>query len=249
VRLDALGYRDVRFLGPNTADMRAGVSDYIPALMSDPIVIDRIDHLALHSYGANTGDADAAIKSSRYPTKNFWMTEFSLPADVPNLLNGNSSALIMWDGYDSVYNHAILGGHGDQPPNDAGNGPAPLSYDSRTGKYSARPEFYQFAALFKYVPPGSQRIEAASSNSDLSILAFAHERSGRLTLVGRNSNPSTLRVEISLDAVQAPKVMEVYTSRAIELSRGDEVVVKDGRLSFEAAGNSFFAVTGWEKSR
>ena len=151
-RLDAAGYGDVRFLGPNTANLGAGVSDYIPSLMSDPVVMGRIDHLGLHSYGASTGGADAMIKSSRYRGRNFWMTEFSLPGDVGNLLAGNASALIMWDGYDSVYNHAILGGHGDQPPNDAGNGPAPLSYDNRTGTFAARPEFYQFAALFKYRP-------------------------------------------------------------------------------------------------
>src|SRR4029079_696400 len=150
--------------------------------MSDPAVIGRIDHLGLHSYGADTGGADAALKASPFPGRNFWMTEFSLPGDIPNLLSGNSSALIMWDGYDSVYNHAILGGHGDRPPNDAGNGPAPLAYDPKTGTYSTRPEFYQFAALFKFLPPGSQRVEAVCANPDLSVLAFTHAASGRLTL-------------------------------------------------------------------
>ncbi len=246
VRLDAAGYRDVRFLGPNTADLGAGVSAYIPALMSDPIVIGRIDHLGLHSYGASTGGADAAIKASRFQDRNFWMTEFSLPADVPNLLAGNSSALIMWDGFDSVYNHAILGGHGDKPPNDAGNGPAPLSYDSKTGTYSARPEFYQFAALFKYLPPGSQRIESDCTNSDLSLLAFIHAASGRVTLVGRNRSSTPMTVTASLDAIRTPPLMQVYASSATALIRSDDAVVREGHLVFTVPANSYFAVTGTE---
>jgi O-glycosyl hydrolase len=243
-RLDAAGYKDVRFLGPNTADLGAGVSDYIPSLMSDPFVMARIDHFGLHSYGASTGGADAAIKASPFAGRNFWMTEFSLPADVGSLLAGNASALIMWDGYDSVYNHAILGGHGDQPPNDAGNGPAPLSYDGRTGTYAARPEFYQFAALFKHVPPGSQRIQSISANPDLSITAFVHPAQGRLTLIGRNGNASPIAVVASLEAVRAPAVMHVYTSSATELARQDDVAVREGRLEFTVPGGSYYAVTG-----
>jgi len=243
-RLDAAGYSDVRFLGPNTADLGAGVSDYIPALMADPLVIGRIDHLALHSYGANTGGADAMIRSSSFPGRNFWMTEFSLPADVPNLLAGNTSALIMWDGYDSVYNHAILGGHGDKPPNDAGNGPAPLSYDSKTGSYSARPEFYQFAALFKYLPPGSQRIESTGTNPELSLHAFVNAPSGRLTLVGRNRSSTPMTVTASLDAVRAPRIMQVYSSSASELVRQDDGVVNNGKVMFTVPAGSYFAVTG-----
>ncbi len=243
-RLDAAGHRDVRLLGPNTADLNAGVSDYIPSLMSDPVVMARMDHLGLHSYAASTGGADAMIKSSPYPGRNFWMTEFSLPADVPSLLAGNASALIMWDGYDSVYNHAILGGHGEQPPNDAGNGPAPLSYDGRTGTYAARPEFYQFAALFKHVTPGSQRIQSISANTDLSITAFVHPAHGRLTLVGRNGSASPIAIVASLEAVRAPAVMQLYTSSATELARQDDVAVREGRLEFTVPGGSYYAVTG-----
>jgi hypothetical protein len=172
------------------------------------------------------------------------MTEFSLPADVPNLLAGNASALIMWDGYDSVYNHAILGGHGDQPPNDAGNGPAPLSYDGRTGTYAARPEFYQFAALFKYVAPGSQRVQSSSANPDLSITAFVHPGDGRLTLIGRNGSASPIAIAASVEGLRAPAVVRVYTSSAIELARRDDIAVREGRLEFTVPGGSYYAVTG-----
>jgi len=167
-----------------------------------------------------------------------------LPADVPNLLAGNASALIMWDGYDSVYNHAILGGHGDQPPNDAGNGPAPLSYHASTGTYRARPEFYQFAALFKHLSPGSQRLEASSANPDLSILAFVHPAHERLTLIGRNASASSVTVIASLEAIRAPAVMQVYLTSATALVREDDAAVREGRLEFTVPGGSYYAVTG-----
>ncbi len=177
------------------------------------------------------------------------MTEFSLPADVPNLLAGNASALIMWDGYDSVYNHAILGGHGDQPPNDAGNGPAPLSYDGKTGTYAARPEFYQFAALFRHVPPGSQRVQSISANPNLSVTAFVHPAQGSLTLIGRNSSASPIAIAASLEALRAPTVMHVYTSSATELARRDDVAVREERLEFTVPGGSYYAVTGTPRVR
>ena len=41
------------------------------------------------------------------------------------------SAILVWDGYDSVYNHAILAGRGSNPPNDVGNGPALLAYSTQ----------------------------------------------------------------------------------------------------------------------
>jgi O-glycosyl hydrolase len=242
-RLDAAGYGDIRFLGPNTADVGAALSDYIPSLMSDPVVIARIDHLGLHSYSASTGAADAMIKSSPFPERNVWMTEFSRPEDVPSLLSGNASALIIWDGYDSVYNHAIVGGHGDQPPNDAGNGPAPLSYDSKTGSYAARPEFYQFAALFRHLPPGSRRVASTSANPECSIVAFVHPTDDRLTLIGRNAGAASIAVRVSLDAPRALTMMQVYTSRATDLVRGDDILVREGRFEFTVSGGSYYAVT------
>ena len=172
------------------------------------------------------------------------MTEFSLPADVPNLLAGNSSALIMWDGYDSVYNHAILGGHGDQPPNDAGNGPAPLSYDGKTGTYSARPEFYQFAALFKYLPPGSQRIESTSANPDLSLLAFVHAASGRLTLVRTQRQCVADHGRRVARGGSRARGDAGLPSSATALVRGDDATVREGRLEFTVPGGSYYAVTG-----
>jgi hypothetical protein len=74
---------------------------------------------------------------------NFWMTEVTNIWDaLPEIAQG-AAATIVWDGYDSVYNHAILAGRGTTPPNDAGNGPALLDYDTATGLYAPRKAFYE----------------------------------------------------------------------------------------------------------
>ena len=114
----------------------------------------------------------------------------------------------------------------------------------KTGTYSARPEFYQFAALFKYVPPGSQRVQSISANPDLSIAAFVHAGDGRLTPIGRNGSASPVTIVASLESVRAPTAMHAYTSSATELARRNDVAVREGRLEFTVPGGSYYAVTG-----
>ena len=244
LRLDALGLNDIRFLGPNTASSSGGVSSFIPTLMSDSVVISKLDHFGLHDYGGNTSGADSAIKSSQYPTRNFWMTEFSRPADISSLIAQNSSGLIMWDGYDSVYNHAILAGRGTIAPNDAGNEAAPLAYNSSNGTYSPRSEFYQFAAWFKNLPRGSKRIGTTYSNGNLSLFAFVHQPTGRLTFVGRNTSSTAIQVVATLNGVPTPSVMQVYSSTSSSLLRGNDAAVTNGKLVVTIPGSSYFSVTG-----
>jgi O-glycosyl hydrolase len=74
-KLDALGLGDIRLLGPSTASVDTGVNTYMPALMTDPVVMNKIDHFAFHNYAGYTAGADAAVKASAYPTKDFWISE------------------------------------------------------------------------------------------------------------------------------------------------------------------------------
>src|SRR5207249_9175404 len=96
----------IRFIGPNTAQVSMGVGTYIPQMMSDTVVMSKLDHFGLHNYSGTTGGADAALKSSAFPSRDFWMTEFSDPAHIFGLLSQNPAGLQVWDAYDSVYNHA-----------------------------------------------------------------------------------------------------------------------------------------------
>ncbi|MGZ3955629.1 MAG: Ig-like domain-containing protein, partial [Flavisolibacter sp.] len=243
-KLDSLGLNDIKFLGPNTASVDVGVNTYMPQMMLDSIVMSKVDHFGFHNYEGYTGNAAQAIKNSAYPNRNFYMTEITTPADVLAVINQGPSAIHIWEGYDSVYNHAILAGRGSTPPNDAGNGLAPLAYDVTTGQYSPRKIFYQHKQLFKYVPSGAVRIAASQSN----MSAFFHQTSGRVTLVGTNTSSGTISYTGTLLNLPAMSALEFYWTSATDPTKNffkeANLNVTNGAFSFNAPANSTFTLTG-----
>jgi hypothetical protein len=244
LKLDAMGLTDIKFDGPNTSSVSAAVGTYIPAMLSDSVVMGRIDHFGLHSYSGSTGGADTLIKNSAYPNRNFWMTEFAVPSDVMSLLSQNPSGLQVWEGYDSVYNHAILAGRGSTPPNDDTFAPALIAYNAATGIYTPRQMFYQFAQLARYVPAGSVRIGATGAPAGVTLFAFYHAASGRVTVFGRNISASTAPMTISLSGLPSLTVMQSYeTTMTTNFVRGRDAIVSNGSLFYSAPVNSFFTIT------
>ena len=86
--------------------------------MNDAVVMAKVDHFGFDNYAGDSGGADAAIKSSRYPTRNFWITVVTNIGEILSHLTQGPTATLVWDAYDSVYNHAILAGRGTTPPNE-----------------------------------------------------------------------------------------------------------------------------------
>ncbi|MGZ3801497.1 MAG: glycoside hydrolase family 30 beta sandwich domain-containing protein [Bdellovibrio sp.] len=244
VKLDALGYSDIKFVGPNTASISNGVNTYMPAMMTDSVVMNKVDHFGFHSYSANAGGAYSAIKSSSYPNKNFWMTEYANPIDGFSLLTQNSSSLIVWEGFDSVYNHAIIAGRGSAPGNDD-VGYVPLAYDSTSKTYSPRKEFYQNAQLFKFVPPGSVRIGTSGLGSGLTSVAFFHQLSQRVTIVVYNSGSAT-NISTTLSGLPSLSSMAYYkTDNTNNLTQTADIPVSSGNsFSFSVPASSIVTVTG-----
>ncbi len=242
-KLDALGLGDLRLIGPDTADIYSGVNAFLPAMLADPLVMSKVDHFAFHNYAGNSATADSAIRNSDYPDRNFWMTELSLIGDAMANIGQGAAAILVWDGYDSVYNHGILAGRGTTPPNDAGNGPALLAYSSTTRLYTARKALYEFAQLFKFVPAGSVRVAATESSSNVTLYAFHHPLTGRVTLVGRNTG-GAVTFSGTLSNLPDVPVFEFYqTDSAVNLQRGTDVAVTNGAFAFTAPANSVFTLT------
>jgi hypothetical protein len=244
-RLDYLGLNDINFLGPNTASVDTGVITYMSAMMSDPVVMSKVYHFGFHNYAGYSDSAANAIKNSGYPNRNFYMTEITRPEDILTIINGGPSAIHIWDGYDSVYEHALLMGYGSTPPNDAGNGPAPLAYDMGTGQYSKRKEFYEHEQLFKFVPTGSVRVAVSQSN----ISAFVHAASGRLSIVGNNATSGAIAYTASLVNLPRVNALQFYwtskTDPSINFLRASDITVTNGTsFSFSAPANSIFTLTG-----
>lgn len=107
-KLDSLGLSDIKFLGPNTSSVEAGVDNYMPQMMLDSTVMSKVDHFGFHNYSGYADDAAEKIMDSAFPTRNFYMAEITTPADIRSVINQGASGIHIWDGYDSVYNHAIL---------------------------------------------------------------------------------------------------------------------------------------------
>jgi hypothetical protein len=246
VRLDAMGLGALRFVGPNTADINTGVNVYMPQMMTNPVVMAKVDHFGFHNYAGNSGGAATAIASSAYPNRNFWITEVWNPDDIIRHIGQNPAGVLVWDALDSVYNHGILAGRGTTPPNDNGPGFPPLAYNTTTGVYTPRDTFYQDAQIFKYVPKGSIRIAATESNANLTIYAFRDPVTGRLTLVGRNIGSSAIALNGSLSGMPGVGTFQFYWTDIVSgnfFKRGSDAVVTNGAFVFTAPVNSFFTLT------
>jgi hypothetical protein len=250
-KLDAMGLGDIRFVGPNTAQITTGVDVYLPEMVANSVVMSKLDHFGFHNYSGQTGGADARIKASA-PQKNFWMTELSIPEQIFTMIGQGASSVLIWDAYDSVYNHAIIAGQfyndgrGTTPPNDAGNLAALMAYNSTTGVYTARPQFYQMQT-FKYVMPGSVRVGITESNANLTIYAFRHPTTGKVTIVGRNIGGSAITLNGSLSGMGSVTSLQLYQSSISNnynsVTRGSDAVVSGGSFITTVAANSYFTLT------
>ena len=243
-KLDALGLSSIRLVGPDTASADTGVQSYFPEMMANPALMAKLAHFGLHNYAGYTAHAEVAIQSSVYPGKNFWMTEVSNIWDaLPEIAHG-AAATLAWDGYDSVYNHAILAGRGTTPPNDAGNGPALLGYDPTTGRYAPRKAFYEHLQLSRYVEPGARRIAVAVSNANVGVLAFHHPSTDRLTIVGRNSGSGSVTFGGSLVNLPVISSLQFYlTDASFNAQKMADVPVSGNAFTVTVTGSSTFTLT------
>ncbi len=251
-KLDSIGLSDVGIVGPTTATITTGVSGYMAEMMKDSTVMSKVRHFGLHDFTGSTGSADQTIKRSAYPDRNFHMTEIIEPADIFATISQGPAAIYVWEGYDSVYHHAILMGNGSTPPNDAGEGPAALSYNASAGTYSPRKCFYQYEQLFKFVPPGSVRIAASQSDGNVVLYGFHHQPTGQVTLVGRNTGYGSIAYAGTLANLTGVSDFQFYwtsdTDSSKNFARLNDVSVTNGTFAFNAPANSIFTLTGFVSS-
>ncbi|HUC20650.1 MAG TPA: hypothetical protein VMR98_04110, partial [Candidatus Polarisedimenticolaceae bacterium] len=244
LKLDAIGLGDVRIIAPEAAFVDGCQPNYITALFAYPVLMSKIDHISVHNYNGTTGCTDSTIKNSAYSSKNFWISEFGQFTDAMSMLDEGPSALLMWDGYDSVYNHAIDAGRGTVAPNDSGDELPLLAYNATSHTYTPRKALYEEAQLFKYVPKGSARIGAIETNANTTVYAFHDPVSNRVTIVGQNLGPSDVTFSGTLSNLPSISMLEYYTTdNFVNLQRGSDVPVTGNAFSVIAPGNGIFTLT------
>lgn len=238
-RMNVLGLNGIRLLGPETC-CNVG---YTTTMMngSYPALMGKIDHFDFHDYTGNTHNAATVVAPSG---KDFWMSEYSWFSQSFPLLDQGSSGLMMWDAYDSVYNHAILNGLGSQPGNDAGSTAALIAYNSSTKTYTPRSYFYQFEQLFKYVPLGSVRVSAASDSTSVLAEAFTDPASGRVTILGDYTGTSVTTVTVNLANVPTATSYDVYqTTTSLNAVKTGTATVSGGSLTATINAGAYFTIT------
>ncbi len=251
-KLDDLGLGDVAFVPPDIASPGRAAA-YFGPLLSDPTLMAKIAHLSLHDYGGNTGNAAALIAASAYPDRNLWVTEFSAPcggcdtgsqsADqwdfaagtvdqlISYLEQGAASALI-YDGYDSVYEHHQSIGHWGL-----------LAYDPAGRTYTPRKRLYAAAQADRFTGPGMTRIGATSSDGELDAVAFS-DPSGALTIFGHNRAAAPVTLRGALTGLPAVASLSLFqTTPTTNLAPGPAVAVTGGAFSATIDANSIFTLT------
>lgn len=240
LKLDALGLTNIRLLGPETATPNI----YWDNMQPYSTLMGKIDHLDFHSYTQSTNGADADVKAAYGTTKNFWISEFALFDDVFPLLTQGPSAIMMWDAYDSVYNHAIVNGHGSTPPNDTGNAPPQIAYNTTTKVYTPRQSFYQFRQVFKYVQPGAKRVSITSSKTGVKAVAFVNTTTGAITIVGYNTTASQQVIGGTMTNVPAASTFHYSrTNSSSNMAAGSDVNISGGAFTATVPANTVFTLT------
>jgi len=240
-----MGLADVRLVGPDTI---SDPSPYISAMVANPAINGRVDHLAAHNYFGS------ASPGTSYPPKNYWLTETAAPCStcdtagtvsdewgfarntneyiLGDLANGFSGVLV-YDAYDSFYYHHNSWGYWGL-----------LAYNQSTGVYTPRKRFYANAQLSRFIRPGSVRIAVSSSISGLTVLAFSNPTTGQVTIVGHNTSTSAITINGQLQNLSVPNSLMLYqTNSSVNLQRGADIPVVGGAFSVSIPADTFFSLT------
>ena len=155
-----------------------------------------------------------------------------------------ATSVMLWEGFDSVYNHAIRAGRGTTPPNDTSGLPLPpVAYNQTTGTYAPRAIFYQDAQIFKFVSPGSTRIAATTSLAGMQVYAFTHARNGQVTIIGHNTG-SARTIAGTLVGVPSVQTLQIYqTHAAANMQRGADIAVVHGHFLASISARTYFTLT------
>lgn len=256
-RLDVLGFGEIRLVGPDTARVKAGVGDYMRAMLADSTLMAKVDRFALHSYSGDSGNAASVIASSAYPNRAFWMTEFSQwcrgcdsgvqPTNdwefargtfefTLNHLRDGASGVFVYDAYDSFYEH-----------HNAMSFWGLMSLDRTTNTYKPRKRFHALAQVYRFVRPGARRIDVRSVPQGVRALAFVNPESS-ISIVGVNNNvaPTILLGSVENLGFAVPTALRVvFTSTSQDQARANDISVINGRFSVQIPAGTIFTLTSF----
>ncbi len=247
--LNYMGIIDVRFVGPETADMGTG-RKYIRQMMTDGTVAGLTDHFALHVYSG------PVIPGISYPGKNSWLTEtsawcsscdaggdgppneWSFATQTTDLIlgdiNNGFSAVLLWEAYDSFWYH-----------HNASSLWGLLAYNPVSGIYTPRTRAYAYAQFNHFVGPGDVVIGSNNSIGGVpTTVAVYNATTGKIAIIGRNSGSWPITINGQLSNLPEVNALTLYeTSSSDNLARRSDVPVAGGVFTAQISADAIFTLT------
>lgn len=232
---------------PETSGVYAALN-YLETIMSDPEAAQYVDVFAVHLYDIQFFNPDQGIgwlkTISGYCAKYgrpLWMTEYSY-LDFPyagtyeealytaqhihnTLVYGNASVYLVWELF--WYRETGL-----------------ISISSQGDNYKITPKYYAVKQFFKFISPGSVRVEARSDRPQILASAYLNEESGDITIVLINRGMTDVNAKISLKNITPSLTLKQYrTSRNENCKYIGNIVVRDGLLEVLLPSDSITTLT------
>lgn len=259
-RLDAVGLSDVRLIVPETSGFDVRV---VLPTFDDPVVMAKVDHIAVHSYQGTIGGAYDVVSFAGFPNLNVWVSEWSQTATdgslrggrvatdewafartmadyLLNLLNGGASSALAWDGYETIHEHDGSGLY---------TGWGLLAYNRTTGIYTPKKRFYTSAQFFRFVPPGSYQISDNVNDATVKTCSFYDPATGKFTIVGRTAVGSPVTLAGTLTGIAPTTTLAYYyTNATADLARGANVGVVNSQFAVDIPADTIFTLTNVDLS-
>ncbi len=255
-RMDEAGLGDVKIVSPDAASLDKSLQEYVPLLASSKDIMDHSGPLGFHSYGGLYTDIRQSLDKTPFRDKNFWITEWNAWRDgldagivtaynysfaaecseyLLQFLNGGASGAIVWEGYDSYYEH---------PPSTWSLWGI-LAYDSVNKIYSPRKHFYALSQFSKFVPEGSVRIGTDDTARSLPVSSFYDTRSGRISVTGMNLMGHPERLTIKLSNLPEINNFTLYVTDSLKnLVKAESFDAMDNLFSADIPAKCIFTITG-----
>jgi hypothetical protein len=145
-------------------------------------------------------------------------------------INEGARAALFWDAFDNYHEHDREMTHYGLIRND----------DHR---YSPKKRYYAAKQLYRFVPPGAQRVAATADSDALTVSAFRDGPTGRLIVVGVKEGGSEL-VELSTGEGES-RAWDVYlTTRELNCVKAGTVRSPGGVVRVQMPDEAVFTLVG-----
>ena len=201
-------------------------------IMADSLARSYVGALAYHLYGGNNANKTAMMQLGQQYNIPIWMTEYSRP-DAFTWANQIHDVIANYGV--SAVDH-MWGFFGQQETNGTQLISLNFTGTNYTG-YTINKQYYVTGQYSKFVKPGSQRIEAISSNNDVRVTAYKDGANVAIVVLNNHSNPQP--VDFSLNGLSNITTLKtVRTSLTENLDSLSDVTVFNNSFSTILPANS-----------